>query len=94
MELNRYLVHLNNLNGQLCAAHEQQSGLHEDIVKMLLEDGYEHHHSASAPGYMSRLTPAKIEIYKGRFGKGLIVHSPSWRSNQYHNVDYYLRREE
>lgn len=90
---NDYLVHLNNLNSTLCALDGLVSGLHPEIVNILGEDGYKLHHSASAPDYMSRLCPARLEPYEGRFGSGIAVHIPSWRTNRYHNIEYYIKEE-
>lgn len=88
-----YLTYLTILNSTLCENDKVTAGLHPIIVKILEEDGYKLHHSASAPDYTSRLCPASLEPYKGRFGTGIAVHIPSWRSNRYHNVEYYIKEE-
>lgn len=53
---------------------------------------YRYSHMAWAQGYMSRREGFVVEEYKGRYGKGYKVHTPSWESTQYHHIEYYVAR--
>lgn len=61
-------------------------------AKLISEEGYEIHHTASAMGYISRKDGYyEVEEYHGRFGDGYKIHTPSRRSNQYHDVTYLIK---
>lgn len=57
------------------------------------------HHSATAPGYVSRKADENgntgyVEPYCGRYGRGYRYHYPKWDSTQYHGVDYWIYEED
>ena len=56
---------------------------------MLGEEVLTEHHTASARGYVSRKGTGYTEAYKGRFGIGIVRHSPRWDSTSYHYKTYY-----
>lgn len=65
----------------------------EFAEKLIRNDGYMYHHCASSQGYMSRKPDNfMVEEYHGCFGTGYRIHTPSRRSNQYHDVTYIIRR--
>lgn len=47
------------------------------------------HHTASARGYVSRKTGGYTTAYRGRFGIGVVRHSPRRDTTSYHYVTYY-----
>lgn len=47
------------------------------------------HHTAAARGYVSRKGNGYVESYRGRFGIGVVRHSPRWDSTSYHYKTYY-----
>jgi hypothetical protein len=52
------------------------------------------HHTAWMRGYVSRKKPEGIiEPYKGRFGEGYTVKTPSWQSTAYCHITYYITKE-
>lgn len=61
-----------------------------DIVQQLRKEGLIYfHHKALAAGYI-RVGEAEIDLYNGRFGKGIIVKYNYPLSNRYCNIEYYL----
>lgn len=62
---------------------------YNDIMK-----NYTYDHCAWAKGYQSRKCPVQISEYKGKFGKGYTVHKSTTASNQYHIVEYWIKKEE
>lgn len=56
---------------------------------MLGESPLTEHHTASARGYISRKGNGYSEAYRGRFGIGVVRHSPRWDSTSYHYKTYY-----
>ena len=60
-------------------------------VKQLKVKGYKEHHTSWVSGYMSRKSDPVVESYKGRFGEGYAVYSPSWQSTRFHHVTYYIK---
>ncbi len=49
-----------------------------------------YHHSALTRGYMSRKSAAEIHPYAGRYGQGYTVETPNYKTNNYHNIEYYI----
>lgn len=47
------------------------------------------HHTAAARGYVSRKEGGYTEAYRGRFGIGVVRHSPRWDTTSYHYKTYY-----
>ena len=55
-------------------------------------DGLTLHHTSTGKGYMSRKKLyGTCEVYKGRFGEGIIKRLPSFDSNRYHIVEYWVK---
>lgn len=51
-----------------------------------------HHHTSWTRGYVSRRNPqGHVAPYKGRFGEGYTVATPSWESTQYCYLAYWVR---
>lgn len=49
------------------------------------------HHRAARRGYVSRKTPEGVaKLYKGRYGRGVVILSPRWDTTRYIWVDYYI----
>ena len=66
----------------------------KDIEAILLKEGYEYHHMATARGYVRSGCSYKEE-YKGKFGKGYIVHvacNEQRISNNFHCIYYYIKK--
>lgn len=56
-----------------------------------IKANYREHHTSWARRYVSRKNPEGIaEPYKGKWGTGYKVYTPSWRSTNYCYVTYYL----
>lgn len=47
------------------------------------------HHTSAARGYVSRKDGGYTEAYRGRFGLGVVRHSPRWDTTSYHYKTYY-----
>lgn len=61
---------------------------------MLKDAGYKFHHESWCRGYVSRkIDTAKIEAvpYKGKFGEGYTVKTPSWKSTSYCIIEYWVK---
>ena len=56
---------------------------------MLGESPLKEHHTSSARGYVSRKGNGYVEAYRGRFGLGVVRHSPRMDSTSYHYKTYY-----
>lgn len=41
-------------------------------------------------GYISRKSPGIVKPYKGRYGQGYTVETPSRTSTRYHYITYYV----
>lgn len=75
---------------RLCKTEEERDDVRYAIAcDMLGESPLTEHHTASARGYVSRKTAGYTEAYKGRFGIGIVRHSPRYDSTSYHYVTYY-----
>ena len=48
------------------------------------------HHVALARGYVSRKTDGVVVAYDGKFGKGVKVMRPNYKSTQYCIVEYWV----
>lgn len=56
----------------------------------ILRSGYlQRHHTATARGYNHKGNEY-VEEYSGRFGRGYIFHHASSKSNNYHDITYYV----
>lgn len=64
----------------------------ETTIKEIEKIAHEHH-TSWARGYISRRTGGVLMKYEGKFGKGFVLHEPSWRSTFYHHVTYYIFKE-
>lgn len=60
------------------------------IEKVTGDKNFSMKKSSWARGYISRKTEGKIEPYTGRYGNGYKIHRPTYRSTQYHIVEYYI----
>jgi hypothetical protein len=59
----------------------------------LTKDGYIEYTTAWARGYYSRKKEiGLVEPYKGRYGVGYVVHTPSDISSQYHKIAYWISK--
>lgn len=62
-----------------------------ELKKALKEKTMREHHFSWASGYVSRKMPEGIVVpYKGRYGEGFKVFTPSWQSSSYCTVTYYV----
>lgn len=62
---------------------------------LMLNPDLEYHHTATVPGYVSRKAGTEIITqYKGRFGRGFIVHRARCDSTRYHDGAYYIFKED
>jgi hypothetical protein len=60
-------------------------------LKKLVENGtLKEHHSSWHRGYVSRKGDGVVREYSGKFGKGYILESPSWKSTNYDLITYYI----
>lgn len=60
------------------------------------EGYFRYHHSAKCPGYVSRKHPeGQLEdmYYKGRFGEGVTIKTPSYDSTRNCYREYYIFEE-
>ena len=64
------------------------------VDELVSSKEYYWHHSASALGYISRKSEGVIEPYSGRYGDGYILRIPRFDTNRYHDITYYIRRNE
>lgn len=54
--------------------------------------GYKALHTSWHRSYVSRKNPEGITVpYKGKFGKGFALLTPSWQSTQYCYVTYFVK---
>jgi hypothetical protein len=56
---------------------------------------YEHHHTGSRRGYISRkanIDELIAKKYDGRFGKGYTVELPRWDTTLYVHVEYWIEK--
>lgn len=75
---------------RLCKTEEERDSVRYAIASdMLGESPLQEHHTASARGYVSRKTAGYTEAYRGRFGIGVVRHSPRWDTTSYHYKTYY-----
>ena len=57
-----------------------------------IKTNYKEHHTSLTQGYVSRKKPEGVAVpYKGRFGVGYKVLTPSWQSTSYCYVTYYVK---
>lgn len=58
---------------------------------------YKLHHTSKARGYISRKLfksqDFPIDVYEGHFGKGFVAHIPVYYSTQYHDIEYWIKKE-
>ena len=60
-------------------------------IEKLNEQGIlKHSHTSWRRGYVSRCFDGNAFPYDGRFGRGYVIHRPSWQSTQYSLIEYYL----
>lgn len=64
-------------------------------LKQLVNDGVlSFDHDAWTIGYLSRKSARDenypVYSYDGRFGRGFVVHKPSFKSTSYHVIEYYI----
>lgn len=58
-----------------------------------IKEQYKEGHTSLARGYVSRRLPEGIaKPYKGKFGEGWKIYTPSWKSTKYCYVTYYTER--
>lgn len=50
-------------------------------------------HTSWKRGYVSRKSSGYVSPYKGRFGEGYILETPSWRSSEYCYVTYFVKKK-
>jgi len=62
------------------------------IEEVLADPGLREAHCSWQSGYISRRSKGFVCAYKGRFGEGYTIHTPSWQSTRYSLITYYLRR--
>ena len=75
---------------KLCKTEEEREKVRYAIdCDMLGESPLKEHHTASARGYVSRKGTGYAEAYRGRFGIGIVRHSPRMDSTSYHYKTYY-----
>ena len=75
---------------RLCKTEEERDSVRYAVAcDMMGESPLTEHHTASARGYVSRKSSGYTEAYKGRFGIGVVRHSPRRDTTQYHYVTYY-----
>ena len=75
---------------KLCRTEEERDDVRYAIASdMLGESPLQEHHSALARGYVSRKGTGYTEAYRGRFGIGIVRHSPRYDSTSYHYKTYY-----
>lgn len=61
-------------------------------TKELEAAGYKEHHVSWCRGYLSRKNDRPIIYpYKGRFGEGYCVETPSCASTRYHYITYFVK---
>ena len=74
----------------LCKTEEERDKVRYAVAAdMLGDDVLKEHHTASCRGYISRRGIGYREAYRGRFGIGVVRHSPRWDSTSYHYKTYY-----
>lgn len=61
------------------------------VFDILGECSYDHHHSATRKGYISRKNAGELEYYDGRYGKGFIIALPSHTGTMYHTIKYHVK---
>lgn len=65
---------------------------YEERVKELEQQGYKEHHTSWCRGYVSRKDGYYHDYrYKGRFGEGWAIETPSWDSSHYHYITYFTK---
>ena len=75
---------------RLARTSDEQCKVIDGIAQdMLGNDPLREHHTAAAMGYVSRRDGSYIEAYRGRFGIGVVCHSPRWDTTYYHYKTYY-----
>ena len=75
---------------RLCKTEEERDDVRYAVAcDMLGESPLKEHHTASARGYVSRKGTGYTEAYRGRFGIGVVHHSPRYDSTSYHYKTYY-----
>lgn len=75
---------------RLCKTDAERDAVRYAIASdMCGESPLTEHHTASARGYVSRKGTGYTEAYRGRFGIGIVRHSPRWDSTSYHYKTYY-----
>lgn len=75
---------------RLCKTDAERDDVRYAIASdMLGESPLTEHHTASARGYVSRKGNGYQEAYRGRFGIGVVRHSPRYDSTSYHYKTYY-----
>ena len=57
----------------------------------LVYDGYELVKTSKRIGYISRKTKGYLVPYKGKYGTGYMVIMPSYTSNKYCKVEYWVK---
>lgn len=48
-------------------------------------------HTSWTRGYVSRKSDGKVFEYKGRFGEGYALLTPSWESTSYCHITYFVK---
>ena len=75
---------------RLCKTEDERNKVRYAIASdMLGESPLTEHHTAACRGYVSRKGNGYIEAYRGRFGLGIVRHSPRWDTTSYHYKTYY-----
>lgn len=59
-------------------------------LNLLLDNGFEYHHTATERGYVSRKKKYIIKPYVGRFGIGVKVYFPRKDSTRFVYISYYI----
>ena len=66
--------------------HKVIDGIAQDMMGNV---ALKEHHTSAARGYVSRKTGGYTTAYRGRFGIGVVRHSPRWDTTQYCYKTYY-----
>lgn len=75
---------------RLCKTEDERDSVRYAIASdMLGDEVLKEHHTSSARGYVSRKGNGFQEAYRGRFGIGIVRHSPRHDSTSYHYKTYY-----
>lgn len=66
----------------------------EEVYDYVEANGLTELHTATARGYQQKKVLTVELDYKGRYGAGIKVHWNMPNSSKYHNVTYFIKKEE